>query len=155
MRPMRRSANCPGLFGLRLTNTGSDTFGNANLAATPLRLRLRKLRFRPKSGNPLPQITCPLRAKRLIIRSTNRRSWEARFSGFWMYVFADNCKDVQCGSKDQNNSKQRAPHWNAPFPRQLNLKAAPQLEQNYGTHLDTRVAQIAGKIAHLNVRPWV
>ena len=119
MRPMRRSANCPGLFGLRLTNTGSDTFGNANLAATPFRLRLRKLRFRirfrPKSGNPLPQITCPLRAKRLIIRSTNRRSWEARFSGFWMYVFADNCKDVQCGSKDENNSKQRAPHWNAPL----------------------------------------
>jgi hypothetical protein len=35
---------------------------------------------------------------------------------FWRSVVTNDCKYVQCGSKDQDNSKQRGPHRTPPCP---------------------------------------
>jgi hypothetical protein len=137
-----------------LTNTGSGTFGNASLAATPLRLRLRA-----GDANRIAKTTLPgqrflqkrkpastgcLFAKAMA-KSLDQES--ARLNRYrcsvWRQVFGDDCKYVQCGSKDQYNSKQRGPHGTPPFSPITNLKTAPQMQQKYGTHLDTRVVKRA------------
>jgi hypothetical protein len=62
-----------------------------------------------------------------------------------MYVFAEIARTFNVAARTKTTVNSVLHIGTPPFPRQLNLKAAPQLEQNYGTHLDTRVAQIAGK----------